>query len=290
MHEDEVPKEPTPEVVTIKPARIQFPRRLILIRMNLVILSVALVSLVVAVSVYRWQFGSALSTSTDEWARFGEYLGGMLSPLFSLFALVGVLWAVRQTQLQQFDTTFFNLVQRLGQVREGEVSRSTPGVVPNIYTGTRSHQVPMQLLVREAWEKLIRQINIKPEATEVEAHRHLLKLLPLLRKEFGDVFRLTDKILQLYRFIDRAPISAGTTSYYVEIVNSEITPIEQSLLLFALVSQPVDGAACRVVNDLKAFISLGLDIGGVPPAYRKVLHRYFPHLPKSADDRPMLAV
>lgn len=270
--------------------KVQLPRRRRVISLTAVIFALALISLLVAIGVYRWQFGSSLSHASDEWARFGEYLGGVLSPLFSLFALVGVLWTVKQTQQQQIDTTFFNLVQRLGRARDANVSRATPGVVQNIYTATQSHQVPMQLLVREAWQELTRQLTITPAPTEDTAEQHLMQLLAHLRQKYGDVFRLTDKILQLYRFVHRAPLSAVTMSYYVEIVNSEVTPIELTLLLFSLVSQPANGAVCVVVNDLKAFISLGLDRISLAPAYLNVLRTRFPHLPLSARERPMLAV
>lgn len=270
--------------------KVQLPRRRFVISFTVVVFVLALVSLLVAVGVYRWQFGSSLSDASDEWARFGEYLGGVLSPLFSLFALVGVLWTVKQTQQQQIDTTFFNLVQRLGQARDANVARATPGVVPNIHTATQAHQVPMQLLVRDAWQELTRQLTIIPAPAEDAAELHLVQLLAHLRQKYGDVFRLTDKILQLYRFIHRAPLSAATMSYYVEIVNSEVTSIEQTLLLFSLVSQPVDGAVCVVVNDLNAFISLGLDRVSIAPAYLNVLRTRFPHLPLSARERPTLAV
>lgn len=270
--------------------KVQLPRRRIDISLTLVILALALMSLLVVISVYRWRFGSSLSESSEEWARFGEYLGGVLSPLFSLFALVGVLWTVKQTQQHQFESTFFNLVQRLGQVRDASVSRATLGVVPNVHTTSQSHQVPMQLLVREAWDELVRQLTIAPEALEGAAERHMTQLVAHLRQRYSDVFRLTDKIFQLYRFIHRAPLSAATMSYYVEIVNSEVTPMEQTLLLFGLLSQPANGAAFVVVNDLKAFISLGLDRVSMAAAYRDVLNSRFPHLPKSAQDRAVLAV
>jgi hypothetical protein len=281
-----LPQESGPTKVT----NVQLPRRPVVISLTLVILALALTSLLVVIAVYRWRFGSSLSDSSEEWARFGEYLGGVLGPLFSLFALVGVLWTIKQTQQQQFDNTFFNLVQRLAQVREASVSRATPGVIPNIHTASPSHQVPMQLLVREAWEELRRQLTMAPEEAEGAAERHMTQLVAHLRQKYGDVFRLTDKIFQLYRFIHRAPLSAATTSYYVEIVNSEVTPMEQTLLLFGLVSQPANGAAFAVVNDLKAFISLALDRVPMATAYRNLLNARFPHLPRSAQDRAMLAV
>lgn len=271
-------------------ARVRLPRRPFSISLTLTIFILALMSLIVAVCAYRLTFGGSFASSSDEWARFGEYLGGVLSPLFSLFALVGVLWTVMQTQQQQIDTTFFYLVQRLGQIRDAEVSRATPGVTPNIYTASHAHQVPMQGLVREAWQELTRQLKMKTESTEGAAEEHMAQVVGYLRKKYGDVFRLTDKILQLYRFIHRAPLSAATASYYVEIVNSEVTSIEQTLLLFALVTQPAKGAVCAVMNDLNAFIALGLDEVQMPPAYMKALRARFPHLPRSVQDRPMLLV
>jgi hypothetical protein len=56
---------------------------------RLAIISFALASLVIAAYVYKFAPGSngSWATETEEWARFGEYVGGF----FGVFAFVGVL-------------------------------------------------------------------------------------------------------------------------------------------------------------------------------------------------------
>jgi len=47
---------------------------------------------------YFWRFAPGqwltISQDTDEWARFGEYVGGTLGPIFSLFALLGLFLTI----------------------------------------------------------------------------------------------------------------------------------------------------------------------------------------------------
>jgi hypothetical protein len=46
---------------------------------------------VVVVAAYIWQFGGPLSKEQDKWGQFGDYVGGLLNPTFSLLALLALL-------------------------------------------------------------------------------------------------------------------------------------------------------------------------------------------------------
>jgi hypothetical protein len=46
---------------------------------------------VFVVFAYIWQFGGPLANDQDKWAQFGDYVGGLLNPTFSLLALLGLL-------------------------------------------------------------------------------------------------------------------------------------------------------------------------------------------------------
>lgn len=47
-----------------------------------------------AIGVYWFKFGELLSDDRNEWGTLGDYLGGVLNPLFSLFAFVAVIYSM----------------------------------------------------------------------------------------------------------------------------------------------------------------------------------------------------
>ena len=100
-----------------------------------VIVAIALV-LTFAGGCYVYQFGGALSESHSRWGEFGDYLGGVLNPIFALIALMVLLYTVhlqtrelhlstnelrnsasalreqsRSLQHQNFERTFFEMIQ-----------------------------------------------------------------------------------------------------------------------------------------------------------------------------------
>jgi hypothetical protein len=243
------------------------------------------------VAVYAVHFGSELSGSHERWGQFGEYIGGVLGPLLSFFALIAVVGTMDDARRQQFDASFFNLMQSLVRIREGKTLVASPGVVSTLASRAHVLEMSMHLAAREAWEALKRLLNERTEHTEDAARAHLVEIAGgSIRQQYNDVFRLTEKVFQIYRFIYRARLTPEERSYYVEIVNSEITPIEHLLLLFALLTQPRDGAALKVVNDMRVFLALDVRWLGMPPVYCNVLRAYYPHLPIHPGDRPVVSI
>ena len=72
-------------------------------------------SIAIVLWVYSSQFGSELSTEHSNWGEFGDYVGGVLGPVFSFLALVVLIYTLtiqtRQFSLQNFERGFFELVR-----------------------------------------------------------------------------------------------------------------------------------------------------------------------------------
>src|SRR5207248_1879515 len=125
----------------------------------------AVIVAALVVGVYAFRFGDHLSADHERWGQFGEYLGGVLGPLLSFLALLAVVgtlqlqrWAMDDAQLQQFDATFFNLMQSVARIREGKVAVKSLGIVATPVTSSQVVEVPIQLAIRDAWEKLKRMM------------------------------------------------------------------------------------------------------------------------------------
>ena len=100
------------------------------------ILVIAAVALLGSVAFYLFQFGGDLATSHSRWGEFGDYLGGILNPIFALLGLLALLFVIllqscelrnstrelatsalalkeqsASLKLQNFERTFFEMVR-----------------------------------------------------------------------------------------------------------------------------------------------------------------------------------
>lgn len=76
-----------------------------------IILAGVLAAITITVCVYGKNFGNSLSVEHVRWGEFGDYFGGILNPIFALFAFLGVLWSL---DIQ------FKQVGQLAKDRRGE--------------------------------------------------------------------------------------------------------------------------------------------------------------------------
>ena len=100
------------------------------------ILVIAAVALLGSVAFYLFQFGGDLAASHSRWGEFGDYLGGILNPIFALLGLLALLFIIvlqscelrnstrelatsaralkeqsASLKLQNFERTFFEMVR-----------------------------------------------------------------------------------------------------------------------------------------------------------------------------------
>lgn len=79
-----------------------------------------LASILCAAGIYVWQFGGHLSTMQDTWAQFGDYFGGVLNPIFAMFAFLGLLWSII-SQAKEFRSSA-ELLQRQTKSAEEQLT------------------------------------------------------------------------------------------------------------------------------------------------------------------------
>lgn len=58
-------------------------------------------STIVVLGFYFYKFHGPLSESSQDWANFGTYIGGILGPAYALLAFIGLLETLKQSQLQR---------------------------------------------------------------------------------------------------------------------------------------------------------------------------------------------
>lgn len=72
------------------------------IRFFALLLALASISLVIAVSFYIHHFGPDISSDQEVWGQFGDYLGGTLNPIFGFLTLIAIIstLAIQTRQLE----------------------------------------------------------------------------------------------------------------------------------------------------------------------------------------------
>jgi len=66
----------------------------------LIISAFSLLTFVTVLTPWVITFGGALPSNVNDWASFGSYVGGTLSPIIALMALIGLLYTINQQQKQ----------------------------------------------------------------------------------------------------------------------------------------------------------------------------------------------
>lgn len=95
---------------------------------------IASIALGGVLGLYFYAFGPqswfVLSRDSEQWARFGEYVGGTLGSLFGLLAFGGVLFTIReqrrQSNLEEFQRQMSSFSARIEAVLSEEPAESGP--------------------------------------------------------------------------------------------------------------------------------------------------------------------
>lgn len=147
---------------------------------KLVIAGAILLLLVSAL--FFWKFFGPLSDSPQDWASFGDYVGGVLGPIFGLFTLVVVVAAffqqhkemvnsveqlketvaasksqVEMLRKQSFENTFFRMLSLHNEIVDA-IELRQPHVVPDPLSGLVKHEEKVYR-GRQALYKLMNQFH-----------------------------------------------------------------------------------------------------------------------------------
>lgn len=205
-----------------------------------VVVGVAIVVAIVLIGLYFWKFHNGLAETQDVWGQFGDYVGGILNPLFSLTALIALLYTIHlqskelhesTEQLkasaealalqnnvllkQQFETTFF---QMLGLFNE---------VVREVELDFGSKSFKGRLGIFKLLEGLIDPIKgIKNETITKSQCRTFFNKYDYL---LGHYFRTLYSII---KFVDKSNLEDENKKIYTNIVRAQLSEHELGLLFY----------------------------------------------------------
>lgn len=84
----------------------------------------SIIAIFIVVGLYFFQFNDGLSHSSERWADFGSYVGGVLSPVFAFMAFALGLYTLNQTRQQNRRDELLKCIQ--GYERDYELCVSKP--------------------------------------------------------------------------------------------------------------------------------------------------------------------
>jgi len=199
---------------------------------------------VLLIGLYFWEFSNVLAEKQDVWGQFGDYVGGILNPLFSLTALFALLYTIKlqSTELhesteqlkasaealalqnnvmvrQQFETTFFQMLGLFNDVvKVMELSNSD-----NKFKGKQC--------ITELSKKIVYRFynyGNQEEQEELNIYFH---------NEFYNRYNylLSQYFLTLYsiiKFVDKSNLADEDKKTYTNILRAQLSEHELILLSY----------------------------------------------------------
>lgn len=203
---------------------------------------VAVVCIFVSLYFYVSTFSGALLAEHDKWGQFGDYLGGILNPVFGFFGLIALLatLALQSEELQlstkelaksavvlqqqhdvliqqNFENTFFQLLRRYSDL-----------ITEFRYQILSGRQALTSIYRDELLGNSYNRItpNIQGDQKAIAAYEHFYENY---RHELGHYFRT---LYHIFRFVDRSSLSDNRKLVYCNIARAQLSSTELCLLFY----------------------------------------------------------
>jgi uncharacterized membrane protein len=205
-------------------------------------MAVALLLLVATFAIYFWVFSGPLTQSNEKWGQFGDYVGGVLNPIFAFFGFIALLITLilqsRELQhstrelaksaqalklqndalvLQNFESTFFQMLRRFGDLVTQTHCHSHQG-------REAFHALYVQQLKNGLYSRLVDPPD--QAARVVIAYENFYSEW---QRELGHYFRT---LYHIFTFVDRSHLSDGDKTIYANIIRAQLSTYELCLLFY----------------------------------------------------------
>jgi uncharacterized membrane protein len=197
---------------------------------------IILIILAIVLIPYYWRFPGCFDDNRNTWGTFGDYVGGLLNPIFALIGLIAILYTVylqskelHESRKQQaeaaFENMFFQLLRRFSDV-VSEIQYLSP-YDNNTFTGREG----LRLLWDNAFvgpDGMFQRVDSKLSLDEriITAYKNFYNIH---RSILGHYFR---SLYHVISFIDRSQISNYNKTIYANIVRAQLSSPELSLLFY----------------------------------------------------------
>ncbi len=216
-----------------------------------------------ALAMYFLTFGYNVSTRQEIWAQFGDYVGGILNPIFAFVALIALLYTIviqsrelrhsaeqlqksadalrnqnKVLELQNFEATFFQLLRLYNDIvaelqihLDITLSLKFFEEEDKIYENRECVRVLYLILNEEYLSILQRGDNV--EGTQAAIDLLYQKFHSKYGHLIGHYFRTLYNVI---KFIDKSNIENEQKYTYTKLLRAQLSKYELALLLYNCLS------------------------------------------------------
>ncbi|MDX2049474.1 MAG: putative phage abortive infection protein [Chitinophagaceae bacterium] len=217
-------------------------------------------------SYYNTFSSNGISTKTTNWGEFGDYLGGVLGTIFSFLSVVLIYITYKSQskgfQLQQFETTFFNLLQvyrlsveRLHERRLHDLSNEYDRLIG------ASYYSPSNLESKDFFDALYFVLDKRYKKVLEESHES--GVYEGIDSFFKDYYYMIGhyirNFISIIEFVDKHKIE--NKEFYISILRDAATIDELRLIFYATIwKKSEDGKRWKNMQETyKIFDFIGND-------------------------------
>lgn len=216
---------------------------------EIIVLSCCIICFV-SLKYYFNQFGkNGLSDNTSNWGTFGDYVGGVLGTILSFFSVV-LIYATYKNQvasslLQQFETTFFNLLNNQREILKslsGHINVDIifddleprhaddyiSGVAGEIYDRFDGNKI----IYKDSSGKIIPNIADTKEENEKIVDEVYLRIYKGKESELGHYFR---HLYHIVKYVHESNIS--NKKKYIDIIQAQMSDDELYVTLYNCIAE-----------------------------------------------------
>lgn len=205
--------------------------------------SVGIAAAVAVLMVYAWRFAGPLANDQEKWGQFGDYVGGLLNPTFSLLALLALLATLR-LQLRELQLSVKELKKSADALNRQNETLRQQAFEGTFFQSLRMHndivlsmQVPDRSLSgRACFQHYLRVLETQLadyDATE-RYDVFLSQYEAFYRKHeavLGHYFRLLYNIIKLINKTDHVD-----QKLYTNLVRAQLSSAELKIIFYNCLS------------------------------------------------------
>ena len=215
---------------------------------------------------------NGISKDTADWGTFGDYIGGIIGTILSFFSIV-LIYAtyknqVENSRLQQFETTFFNLLQN-----QREILKSIKGYIETSSIVSRGEKASGYKEASEYIKTISYLINKcfdgatgrfvddehRTDTTVLENKEHFYervnrsykKIYKDKEAELGHYFR---HLYHIFKYVDESKIE--NRKKYIDIIQAQMSDNELHVTFYNGISEYGNKRFLPILNKYHFFENL----------------------------------
>ncbi|WP_444919991.1 putative phage abortive infection protein [Microbulbifer sp. CnH-101-G] len=211
------------------------------------LIAISLIIAVCAGLMYAFTFRGGLSTDNGDWGTFGDFMGGVLNPIFGFAGLMALLLTIsmqseelnnstrelrnsaealkeqgESLKKQNFENTFFQLIKLHNDI------------VNDIdLVGLNNKQTRGRDCFRVFYERLRAVYNNKWDMGISERDKIRISFERVYHKSEGDLGHYFRNLYSLLRFVDERGKSKEDKQFYARIIRSQLSVYETGMLFYS---------------------------------------------------------